>query len=232
MLPNCAANAILAVQRNDERWDGPLAMAKQSSDGAIVIKKYANRRLYNTAKSSYVTLDDLSHMVRAGEDFRVFDAKSGEDITRSVLTQIIFEQEAKEGQNMLPTSFLRQLIRLYGDTLQSVVPGYLEASMETFSRNQEQLRETFVANPAMASFETLARSNIEWMERAMRMFGSFGPPVPGAEMPGQPQAAAEPPKPAAKADNLGIGEDLDQLQKQIREMQSQLEQLSKGKSDG
>ncbi|MEM9146997.1 MAG: polyhydroxyalkanoate synthesis repressor PhaR [Pseudomonadota bacterium] len=197
-------------------------MAKHSEDGAIVIKKYANRRLYNTAKSSYVTLDDLSHMVRAGEDFRVFDAKSGEDITRSVLTQIIFEQEAK-GQNMLPTSFLRQLIRLYGDALQSVVPGYLDASMETFARNQERLRETFTQNPAMASFETLARSNMEWMERAMRMFG--GLPTQGAD--GQtPPAAASPAKAAE-----GIGEDLDQLQKQLREMQSQLEKLSKDKTD-
>jgi len=200
-----------------------VAIAKKSSDGAIVIKKYANRRLYNTAKSSYVTLDDLSHMVRAGDDFRVFDAKSGEDITRSVLTQIIFEQEAKEGQNMLPTNFLRQLIRLYGDTLQSVVPGYLEASMETFSRNQERLRDAFVANPAMASFETLARSNMEWMERAMRMFG--GLPASGGD-PVKPSAGAE----TATGDTAGIGEDLDQLQKQLREMQSQLERLSKDKT--
>lgn len=200
-----------------------MAIAKKSSDGAIVIKKYANRRLYNTAKSSYVTLDDLSHMVRAGDDFRVFDAKSGEDITRSVLTQIIFEQEAKEGQNMLPTNFLRQLIRLYGDTLQSVVPGYLEASMETFSRNQERLRDAFVANPAMASFETLARSNMEWMERAMRMFG--GLPASGGD-PVKPSAGTE----TGTGDTAGIGEDLDQLQKQLREMQSQLERLSKDKT--
>ncbi|MEM6945530.1 MAG: polyhydroxyalkanoate synthesis repressor PhaR, partial [Pseudomonadota bacterium] len=114
----------------------------------IVIKKYANRRLYNTARSSYVTLEDLSKMVRDGEDFAVFDAKTGDDITHSVLTQIIFEEEAK-GHNMLPTNFLRQLIRLYGDTLQSVVPSYLDASMEAFARNQERMRSAFGANPAL-----------------------------------------------------------------------------------
>ena len=111
----------------------------------IVIKKYANRRLYNTAKSSYVTLDDLSKMVRAGQDFAVYDAKTGVDITRSVLTQIIFEEEAK-GHSMLPTNFLRQIISLYGDTLQGVVPSYLEASMETFSQNQDRMRQAFGGN--------------------------------------------------------------------------------------
>ena len=149
-------------------------MVKREHDGnAVVIKKYANRRLYNTAKSSYVTLDHLAQMVRDGQDFVVYDAKTGEDITRSVLTQIIFEEEAK-GQNMLPISFLRQLIRLYGDTLQGVVPGYLEASMEAFSRNQETLREqvtaAFGANPALANFEQMARSNMEFFENAMLMF--------------------------------------------------------------
>jgi polyhydroxyalkanoate synthesis repressor PhaR len=119
----------------------------------IVIKKYANRRLYNTAKSSYVTLDHLSQMVREGQDFVVNDAKTGEDITRSVLAQIIFEEEAK-GQTMLPANFLRQLIRLYGDTLQGFVPPYLEASMETFARNQEKMRaqiqKAFGAKPGAA----------------------------------------------------------------------------------
>lgn len=155
---------------------------------------------------------------------------------------------------MLPTSFLRQLIRLYGDALQSVVPGYLEASMETFSRNQERLRETFVANPAMASFETLARSNIEWMERAMRMFGGFPTPPGGGEThgpgagagpgggqgvgPGGSHGAGTPSAgpvgtgaEAAAAAAAGIGEDLDHLQQQLREMQAQLEKLSKT-SDG
>lgn len=200
-----------------------VASAKRTANNPIVIKKYANRRLYNTAKSSYVTLDDLSHMVRAGDDFQVFDAKSGEDITRSVLTQIIFEQEAK-GQNMLPTNFLRQLIRLYGDALQSVVPGYLEASMDVFARNQKRMRDSFGTNPAMASFETLARSNIELLERTMQMFGSFGGHQSGARggAEREPPAATPPPEAA---------EDLETLQEQLREMQSQLEKLTREGGD-
>jgi len=134
--------------------------SETAGDAPVIIKKYANRRLYNTSKSSYVTLEDLSAMVRAGEEFVVHDAKSKEDITRSVLAQIIFDEEAK-GQNMLPVSFLRQLISLYGDTLQGVVPGYLEASMDSFSRNQEQIREqvasAFSANPAFGGIEAMAR---------------------------------------------------------------------------
>ena len=153
-----------------------MAEKSENAGGPITIKKYANRRLYNTAKSSYVTLDHLAQMVREGQDFLVNDAKTGEDITRSVLAQIIFEEEAK-GQTMLPANFLRQLIRLYGDTLQGFVPGYLEASMETFARNQEamreQVRQAFEANPALANFEALARSNMEWFENALRMFAPF-----------------------------------------------------------
>ncbi len=193
-----------------------MGTAKSQTDGPIIIKKYANRRLYNTAKSSYVTLEDLSRMVQAGDDFQVFDAKSGDDITRSVLAQIIFEQEAK-GQNMLPTNFLRQLIRLYGDALQQVVPSYLDASMEAFARNQERLRDAFGTNPAMASFETLARSNIEFMERAMRMFGPFVPP--GSGLPGS--------APGTGGTEPAIGPDLDALQRQLQEMQAQLATLTK-----
>lgn len=200
-----------------------VASAKRGPENPVVIKKYANRRLYNTAKSSYVTLDDLSHMVRAGEDFQVFDAKTGEDITRSVLAQIIFEQEAK-GHNMLPTNFLRQVIRLYGDTLQSVVPGYLEASMEAFARNQERMRESFAANPAMASFESIARTNIEWLERAMQMFGSFRGPSGGGARPVPAQDASP-----AKAAAPDLVQDLEQLQRQLGEMQAQLEKLSREK---
>ena len=146
----------------------------------IVIKKYANRRLYNTAKSSYVTLDDLAKMVRSGEDFVVFDAKSGEDITRSVLTQIIVEEEAGE-QNMLPTNFLRELIRLYGDPLQGMVPSYLEAAMHAFSRNQDQLRRAFGGTQALQNFEQITRSNMELFERSLRMFSPFVQPVGQSE---------------------------------------------------
>ena len=204
----------------------------------IVIKKYANRRLYNTAKSSYVTLDDLAKMVRAGQDFVVYDAKTGEDITRSVLTQIIFEEEAK-GQSMLPTNFLRQLIGLYGDTLQTVVPGYLEASMKAFADNQERMRKAFGGAHAMANFEALARSNMEWFERAMRMFSPFhaGPEGgPGGGSGGgsgarpEDRGAKQEAKPNDGTKSVGdLSEDLDQLQRQLREMQAQLDRLSRGK---
>lgn len=180
----------------------------------VVIKKYANRRLYNTERSTYVTLDHLAQMVRDGEDFVVNDARTGEDITRSVLAQIIFDEEAK-GQNMLPTNFLRQIIRLYGDTLQGFVPGYLDASMDVFSRNQEAMREqvrtVFEANPALANFETLARTNMEWFENAMRMFAPF---AAGAEAG---KAKAEP----APSRNV----ELDQLKSQLATMQEQLSKL-------
>jgi len=182
----------------------------------IIIKKYANRRLYNTAKSSYVTLDHLAQMVRDGQDFVVNDAKSGEDITRGVLAQIIFEEEAK-GQTMLPSAFLRQLIRLYGDSLQGFVPGYLEASMETFSRNQEamreQVRQAFEANPALANFEALARSNMEWFENALKMFAPFatGMPPKGAAVPRSPRKDVE----------------LEELKEQLASMQAQLAKLVK-----
>ena len=151
------------------RYDAP--------DDAIVIKKYANRRLYNTGTSSYVTLDYLSEMVKNGENFVVYDAKSGDDITRSVLTQIIFEEESK-GQNLLPIQFLRQLIQFYGDSLQSFVPSYLEMSMDAFARNQEQMRdqmrEAFGSAPGYNMFEAGARKNMEFFEQAMKMFPAMG----------------------------------------------------------
>ncbi|MEM6488352.1 MAG: polyhydroxyalkanoate synthesis repressor PhaR [Pseudomonadota bacterium] len=222
--------------------------AGDTSASRVVIKKYANRRLYNTARSTYVTLEDLAKMVRGGEDFAVFDAKTGEEITRSVLTQIIFEEEAK-GQQMLPTNFLRQLIRLYGDTLQSVVPSYLDASMNAFARNQEQMRTAFASNPAMQNFEALTRSNMELFEQAMRMYFPFaagrGGPLAGAKpngAAGEPAAAeatngsaaaGDPAQPGAAGSAPGSGSgaasdsDLDSLQRQLREMQSQIEKLSR-----
>ena len=198
-------------------------MAKtQATDDTkkIVIKKYANRRLYNTAKSSYVTLDDLAEMVREGQDFGVFDAKSGEDITRSVLTQIIVEEEGKD-QNMLPTGFLRELIRLYGDPLQGVVPGYLDAAMQAFNQNQAEIRKTFGADVAITNLEQMTRANMEFFESSMRMFSPFG---------SDPTGAAEKPTKQAKPEEAPKrGDDLDALQTQLREMQAQLEKLSKGK---
>ena len=196
-------------------------MAKNAAENGdvVVIKKYANRRLYNTAKSSYVTLEHLAEMVRNGEDFVVRDAKSGDDITRSVLTQIIFEEESK-GQNMLPTNFLRQLISLYGDTLQGFVPGYLDASMETFSKNQEQMREqvrsAFGNTPALANFETIARSNMEWFENAVRMFSPFG--NIGENEGKVAEKPAEPGKEKKETE-------LNELKDQLAKMQDQLSKL-------
>ena len=153
-------------------------MAKDSSAGPapVTIKKYANRRLYNTATSSYVTLDYLSRMVKDGIDFVVYDAKSGEDITRSVLTQIIVEEESK-GHNLLPISFLRKLISLYGDNLQWMVPNYLESAMQAFARNQDQVRQYFQQTMSgmfpFGPFEEMSKQQMAMVERAMRMFSPF-----------------------------------------------------------
>src|SRR5262245_2240437 len=143
----------------------------------VTIKKYANRRLYNTSTSTYVTLEDLATMVKNGEDFVVYDAKSNEDITRSVLAQIIFEQENKEGQNLLPINFLRQLIRFYGDSMQTLVPRYLEISLETLTREQEKFRQqmaqAFGGTP-FGALEEQARRNMELFERELGMIEPFG----------------------------------------------------------
>jgi polyhydroxyalkanoate synthesis repressor PhaR len=192
-------------------------MAK--SDQPTTIKKYANRRLYNTGTSTYVTLEDLATMVKHGEDFLVYDAKTGDDITRQVLAQIIFEQENKAGTNLLPTTFMRQLIRFYGDSMQMVVPKYLEQSIDTLTREQEKFREqvtTALAATPFAPLEETVRRNMELFERTFSMFKPFVAPRPGA--------AAEPDKaqPAAESE-AGI----ETLRQQMREMQEKLEQLSK-----
>lgn len=180
-----------------------------------VIKKYANRRLYHMGTSTYVTLEDLAGMVRAGEDFVVSDAKSGEDITRSVLAQIMFEQEGKNGQNMLPTTFLRQLIRFYGDSIQSLVPRYLEFSMENLTRDQQKLRDqmqkTF-GSPAFHAMEDQVRANMTFFTEAMRMWTPFA----GAKAD---EAAAE-----TTAKSAG---DLDALKEQMADMQRKLEALTR-----
>lgn len=148
--------------------------AASGGEPPVVVKKYANRRLYNTESSSYVTLEDLAAMVRAGRDFVVFDAKSGEDITRSVLTQIIVEQEGK-GANLLPTQFLRQLIGIYGEPVQSLVPQYLDSAMAAFARQQEQLRRAMENSMGAlpAPLAELGKQNIAMFERAMSMFNPF-----------------------------------------------------------
>jgi polyhydroxyalkanoate synthesis repressor PhaR len=159
---------------------------KKGGDKPTVIKKYANRRLYDTGRSSYVTLDDLCQMVKEGYDFVVYDAKSGEDLTRSVLTQIIVEQESKEGAaGLLPTNFLRQLIGFYGDNMGQFVPNYLEQAFGAFTKNQDQVREQLEKSFGkgfgnmfqMGKFEDIQKQNAAMFENAMKAFGSFG--VPG-----------------------------------------------------
>jgi polyhydroxyalkanoate synthesis repressor PhaR len=191
----------------------------------VTIKKYANRRLYNTGTSTYVTLEDLATMVKAGEDFVVYDAKTNEDITRSVLAQIIFEQENKEGQSLLPITFLRQLIRFYGDSMQMLVPRYLEVSIESLTREQEKFRnqisQAFGGGP-FGALEDQVRRNMEMFERAFAMFTPF------ARREGQGAAAGEPEKsePASPPSRTGGGEDIGELKRQMDEMQKRLDRLT------
>lgn len=200
-----------------------------SAPGAntVVIKKYANRRLYNTSTSTYVTLDDLSAMVKAGTDFVVYDAKTGEDITRSVLTQIIFEEENK-GTNLLPINFLRQLIRFYGDQMQSLVPGYLEFSLGNLSKDQDKLREQMMSafgGDAFKSMEEQAKRNMSLFTDAMKVFNPFaaamgmdaGAAKPAREADRQPDAA-----PSAGRDELK------DLKDQLQAMQDKLNKLASG----
>jgi polyhydroxyalkanoate synthesis repressor PhaR len=193
-------------------------MAKSTEP--VTIKKYANRRLYNTGTSTYVTLEDLALMVKNGEDFVVYDAKTGEDITHSVLTQIIFEQEGK-GQNLLPINFLRQIIRFYGDSMQMLVPRYLDISIENFTREQEKFRDqvakTFGGVGGFGGFgamEEQVRRNMEIFDRTMKMFMPNG-------------RVDETPPPADKSD------DLDELKRQVAEMQKRLDRIGeKGENKG
>jgi len=198
----------------------------------VVIKKYANRRLYNTATSAYVTLEHLSQMVKDKTDFVVYDAKTGDDITRPVLTQIIFEEESKGGQTLLPIPFLRQLISFYGDSLQGVVPQYLEMSMSQFARNQDQMRRylqnTFGFNP-FQQFEAMGKQNMAMFENAMRMFNPFAAGQAGMTPPaGQANGSAEPAKPDPSATPApGSDTAIEDLKRKLDELQNQLSDLSK-----
>lgn len=206
--------------------EGTGSGAQGSAPGErVVIKKYANRRLYNTASSSYVTLEHLSEMVKQGVDFVVYDAKTNEDITRTVLTQIIFEEES-QGQSLLPIQFLRQLISFYGNSMQAFLPSYLELSLASFTQQQERLRNqlaSFGQAGGMAAYEEQIRQNLQLFDRAMKMFSPFayGPQAARAEEP------APAPAPAAKAES-GSDEALTALRKQMAEMQAQLDKLAKG----
>jgi polyhydroxyalkanoate synthesis repressor PhaR len=184
----------------------------------VIIQKYANRRLYNKATSSYITLDDLAAMVRQDVDFVVYDAKSGEDITRKVLTQIIFEEEGR-GQNLLPIQFLRQLIGFYGDRMQAFLPSFLELSLESFIKQQARMREQFttIAPPGMGAFDEQVRQNMALFERAMKMFTPFA--YRADEIAPGPALAIKP-EPAREDDSLA------ELKKQMAAMQAQLAALA------
>ena len=185
----------------------------------VVIKKYANRRLYNTASSSYVTLEHLSDMVKKGVDFVVYDAKTNEDITRSVLTQIIFEEES-QGQSLLPIQFLRQLISFYGNSVQAFLPSYLELSLATFAQQQERLRGQLGAlggTAGMGPYEEQIRQNLALFDRAMKMFSPFA-----YAKPDEPATAPAAAKPAEASSD----EALTELRKQMAAMQAQIEKLA------
>lgn len=199
----------------------------------ITIKKYANRRLYNTGTSAYVTLEDLAQMVKVGEDFQVFDAKTGEDITRSVLAQIIFEQEAKDGQSLLPVTFLRQLIRFYGDSMQMLVPSYLEFSLGRLASEQQKFRDqmsqTFgvpnfgvkaMTPEAFGPIDEMARKNMAMFSQALNMFNPFGSLVTNGQPPAPASAPDQPPA-------AGGADELSQLKAQMAEMAAKLERLTK-----
>lgn len=208
--------------------DQPPAGRRRPVEGEpVVIKKYANRRLYNTASSSYVTLDHLAEMVRDGVDFVVYDAKTNEDLTRSVLTQIIFDEENRGPQNLLPLQFLRQLIRLYGDSMQALLPSYLEMSLDGFSRQRERLNKdftgAFAGAEAIDRFQEQIRQNLQLFDRAMKMFSPFGY---GRGESAEAVAAAEA---AAKPAGGASEEALSELKARVEEMQRQIEKLvSKG----
>jgi len=193
----------------------------QAGDKApIIVKKYANRRLYNTATSSYVTLDDLAKLIKDGGDFVVQDAKTAEDLTRSVLTQIIVEQEQK-GQNLLPISFLRQLISFYGDSMQFLVPGYLEQAMVAFARNQEQMRKNLRATFGMfpfGQFEEMGKQNMALFEQALKMLSPYGRDEKASAEPAPSAAAPEPEDPRLR-----------RLETQIEALQRQLDALGEKK---
>ncbi len=217
----------------------------------VVVKKYANRRLYNTETSVYVTLEDLAAMVRSERDFVVYDAKTGDDLTHSVLTQIIVEQESRAGtQTLLPVPFLRQLIRFYGDTMERMVPSYLQVSLDTLTKEQDRFRKQF-ANAftpvgAFEAYQEQARKNLQMFEQAMTMFTPFNAAKgaakrdePAQASPTSPPAghatSRSPEAPAAAAPRSATmktaeapvaGNDIAELKTQLAAMQAKLERLA------
>ena len=193
---------------------GRAKAASGAAGDAVIIKKYANRRLYNTASSSYITLEDLARMVRENIDFQVLDAKTGDDITHSILTQIIMDEEAN-GEQMLPVSFLRQLIGMYGNSMQALMPSYLEASMANFRENQSKIREAFEKGMSTGPFAAIHETNMAMMRAAADVF-----------LPGIGGAGGKPKdKPAAPV--ADTKDELAALREQMAAMQKKLDDLSK-----
>jgi polyhydroxyalkanoate synthesis repressor PhaR len=241
----------LTHRQKDTRFNTPLAFRLRLRDSAVrnaalgsdmadtteaggdkakvVIKKYANRRLYNTASSSYVTLDHLSEMVKEGVDFVVYDAKTGEDITRPVLAQIIFDEESR-GSSLLPIQFLRQLISFYGDSMQSFLPSYLEMSLDSFTKQQERFAGQFAAGPlsgamggatpSLGAYEEQVRQNMALFDRAMKMFTPFNLPAAPAASPAKPEPTAEVPTAPAEPDELSA------LKAQMEAMRREIDRLA------
>lgn len=194
----------------------------KAGDDRVVIKKYANRRLYNTASSSYVTLEHLSEMVKQNVHFVVYDAKTGEDITRSVLTQIIVEEESREGQNLLPIQFLRQLIGFYGNSMQAFLPSYLELSLSTFAEQQERMRTQFSglapgASLGLGAYDEQIKQNLALFDRAMKMFSPFA--YSRSEAP----VATKAPEPEAAT---ATDDTLSDLKRRMEEMAAQIDKLA------
>ena len=186
-----------------------MATNRDKGDEPIIIKKYANRRLYNTRSSSYITLEDLSRMTREGVDFQVLDAKTGNDITHQILTQIIMEEES-HGEQMLPISFLRQLISMYGNSMQQLMPHYLEATMDNFRANQLKLQETWKASMGPDALAKMAETNLAMFKAAASAF------MPGGKDAGTPSTPASP-----------ASDDFEALRQQMAEMQRKLDELSR-----
>jgi polyhydroxyalkanoate synthesis repressor PhaR len=204
------------------------ADAPTAKKDPVVVKKYANRRLYNTETSTYVTLEDLAQMVRSERDFVVFDAKTGDDLTHAVLTQIIVEQEARSGQTLLPIPFLRQLIRFYGDAMERMVPSYLQISMETLTKEQDRFRKqfanAFTPQGAFEAYQEQARKNLAMFEQAMTMFTPFAPGKASAKKEEAPPAKEPPPSPKSEP---SAGSDLEDMKSQLAAMQAKIDKLSR-----
>ncbi|MFN4038423.1 MAG: polyhydroxyalkanoate synthesis repressor PhaR [Erythrobacter sp.] len=189
--------------------------AAAQDGGSVIIKKYANRRLYNTASSSYITLEDLAGMVRENVEFQVLDAKTGDDITHSILTQIIMDEEANGAQQMLPVSFLRQLIGMYGNSMQAMMPSYLEASMANFRTNQTKIREAFEKGISGGPLAAIHETNMAMMRAAAEVF------LPGAASSSKPAEKKPASAPAASTDEIAA------LREQMAAMQKKLDELGK-----